>query len=236
MPISDDQNILAETTLDRAWRISDYIEKLINTIGEHPECELKREWRKTELRDKAEFIKDVQATANSLIPEGKEKFIVVGADEKTKQIMGCSHSDYDDAAIRQLLEIYLDPVPDFELLRLHSSNNIEFVVIRFPPQPNKPFVAKASIRDNQKKTYLREGEIWLKPGGAVTSSSGKRLVKSRAELIGLIDITPHVQKAIADTREQLTTIIRLEERTRLQGQTIDHVRHSRLQMKSFNHI
>lgn len=224
MPIADDQNILAESTLDRALRIGDYIEKLISTIGEHPECELKREWRKTDLRDKAEFIKDIQATANSLIPEDKEKYIVVGADEKTRQIVGCNHSAYDDADIQQLLENYLDPVPDFDVLRLRSANNVDYVVLRFPHQPNRPFVAKASIIDSQKqKIYLREGEIWLKPSGAVTSSSGKRLVKSRTELISLIDMTPHIQKAIADTREQLIPIIRLEERTRLQGQTTDHI-------------
>src|SRR5262249_12264986 len=75
----------AESTLDRAQRIQDYVEQMIATLGEHPECELKSEWRRDNLYFKAEFIKDVQSIANSAIQEGGEKDIVVGAYEGTGQ-------------------------------------------------------------------------------------------------------------------------------------------------------
>ncbi len=216
------QNTVDESTLDRAQRIRDYVEKMILTLREHPECELKLVWRRDTLHNKAEFIKDIQAIANSVIPFGKEKHLVVGADEKSKEIVGCNHADFDDADIRQLLETYLDPVPDFEVLRLQSSKGKDFVVLRIPHQPNRPFVAKASIRDNT-RAFLEEGQIWLKPGGPETGSSGKRLLKTRSELIELIDIQPRVEKAIADMLEQRIPAIRLEERTRLQGQTVNSI-------------
>ncbi len=222
MPTAEDRNILIETTLDRALRIRDYVENMIATLREHPECELKLTWRRDSAYHKAEFVKDIQATANSSILEGKDRYIVVGVNQDTKAIEGCSHSDFDDASIRQLLENYLDPIPDFEVLCLQASSSKDFVVVRFPHQVKKPFIVKSQIKDD-KKVYLEEGEIWLKPGSAETGSSGKRRLKSRAEIIGLIDIEPYVKRAVSERVEQVIPTIRLEERTRLQGQAIDSI-------------
>jgi hypothetical protein len=51
-------------------------------LGEHPKCDLKREWRRDTPYHKAEMIKGIQATANSAITPGKEKYIVVGAGQR----------------------------------------------------------------------------------------------------------------------------------------------------------
>jgi hypothetical protein len=222
MPTPDDQDIQIETTLVRALRIRDYIENMIATLGEHPECELKLTWHRNSAYHKAEFVKDIQAIANSAISEDKDKYIVIGVNQETKIIEGCSHSDFDDAAIRQFLENYLDPIPDFEVLCLQASTGKDFVVLRFPHQIKKPFIAKSQIKDD-KKVYLEEGEIWLKPGSAETGSSGKRRIKSRTEIIGLIDIEPYVKQAISERLEKVIPTIRLEERTRLQGQGINSI-------------
>jgi len=211
-----------ETTLERAQRIRDYVERMIAELGEHPECELKREWRRDTSYLRAEFIKDIQSIANSEIPREREKYIVVGADEQTRTITGCNHADFDEAGIRQLLESNLDPVPEFEVLGLTSSAGVNFVVIRIPHQPNRPFVANATIRVND-RVYLAEGQIWIKPGGGDTGSTQKRLVTTRAELLQLINIEPLVQREVAARVEQLLPQIRLEERTRLQGQAVNFV-------------
>lgn len=192
---------------------------MIQTLGEHPECELKLIWKRDTPHNKAEFVKDVQAIANSAIAEGKEKYIVVGANEKSKVIDGCSHSDFDDADLRTILENHLDPVPEFEVLRLQSSQEKDFVVVRIPHQPNRPFVVRASIRE-QNRTHLEEGQIWLKPGNPDTGSTGKRLLRSRSELIELIDVEPRIQRQVAERVENRIPAIRLEERSRLQGQSV----------------
>src|SRR5437868_4378643 len=106
---------------ERAIRIRDHIERMIKELGEHPECELKGSWRRDTQYHKAEIVKDIQATANSAIVPNREKYIVVGADQTSRKIVGCNHTDFDDASIRQLLETYLDPVPEYEVLQLKSS-------------------------------------------------------------------------------------------------------------------
>jgi hypothetical protein len=214
--LAEDKPNNIESALDRAQRVREYVERLIAEVGEHPECELKREWRRDSVYHKAEFVKDFQSIANSAIPVDGEKYIVVGADESTRAIVGCSHADFDEAGIRQVLETYLDPVPRFEVLRLTSTTGVHYVVIRIPHQIFRPFIAKATIRDNN-KIHLDEGQIWVKPGGADTGSTGKRLLRTREELLGMIDVNPLVQRAVEERLEQVIPEIRLAERTRLHG-------------------
>lgn len=126
-----------ETPLDRAKRISSYVEELISTIGEHPECELKETWRRDNSPLKAEFVKDIRSNANSTIPIEKEKYVVVGASETERKIVGCDHSEFDDADIRQLLQSNLDSVTDFEVFRLKSSEDLDFVVFVIPHQTKR---------------------------------------------------------------------------------------------------
>lgn len=215
MDVDEQQENRRSLAADRATEIRNYIERLISLLGEHPECELKTEWPRNTPYHKAEMVKDIQATANSAIALGKEKYIVVGADQQTRTIVGCNPVDYDDASIRQLLEQYLDPVPEFEVLSLKSSTNVDFVVLRFPYQEARPFFAKAQIRGERNQVYLDVGQVWLKPGGADTGSSGKRLVSSRQELLNLINIEPRVNHEVELRLQHLLPQIRLEERTRL---------------------
>lgn len=206
-----------ELALARAVRIRDYIEQLVAAVGEHPECELKKSWLRNTPFLRAEMIKDVQSTANSAIDPDKEKFIAIGIDEQTRTITGCNPADYDEAGIRQLLEQHLDPVPEYEVLSLKSSAGVDFVVVRFPFQQNRPIVAKAQIKDDKNRILLDAGQIWLKPGRSGTTGTGRRLVNSRQELIELINIEPRVKREVEGRLEQLLPEIRLEERTRLRS-------------------
>lgn len=223
VPESKSTNFNDESALDRIQRIQRYVEVMIAEAGEHPECELKREWRRNTPYLKAEFVKDIQSVANSAIPEDRDKYIVVGADDEKRTILGCNHAEFDEASIRQLLEAHLDPVPEFEVLRLRTTTCTDYVILRIPHQSNRPFVAKLSIRENQ-HAYLIEGQIWIKPGGAHTGSTQKRLVTTRAEMLSLFDnIEALVEGRVTERLSQLIPDIRLEERTRVQGRTLNSV-------------
>jgi len=196
---------------------------MIAQTGEHPECELKSEWRRDTPYLKAEFVKDIQSIANSSIPENSDNYIVVGADDVKREIVGCNHADFDEAPIRQLLESHLDPTPEFEVLRPKTTEGVAYVILRVPHQPNRPFVAKRSIREKP-YVHLAEGQIWIKPGGANTGSTQKRLVTTRAEILSLFDNTEAlVESRVTDRLNQLIPDIRLEERTRVQGRTLNSV-------------
>src|SRR6266446_10990674 len=145
--------------LARAVRIRDYLEQLVAAVGEHPECELKKSWLRNTPFLRAEMIKDVQSTANSAIDPDKEKFIAIGIDEQTRTITGCNPADYDEAGIRQLLEQYLDPLPEYEVLSLKSKAGVDLVVVRFPFKQNRPIMAKAQIRDDRNRIFLDAGQI-----------------------------------------------------------------------------
>ncbi len=145
MPESKNTNLNDESALERIQRIQRYVEGMIAEAGEHPECELKREWRRNTPYLKAEFIKDIQSVANSAIPEHRDKYIVVGADDRARTIIECDHTDFDEASIRQLLEANLDPVPEFEVLRLRTTAGADYVIFRIPHQSNRPFVAKLGL-------------------------------------------------------------------------------------------
>ena len=201
-----------ENALERAERVAIYVEKLITAVGEHPECELKGSWKRDTPFLKAEFIKDIQATANSEIPIDTEKYIVVGADETSRTIVGCSYDEFDDAKVRQLLENYLDPVPDFEVLRLKSLNGDDFVVFRFPHQTKGPFIVTTNIFDDKKKCHLAEGQISVKRNG---SSWQNKLLKSRSDLLRMIDIEDFVKREVEQRLAHLIPEIRIEERTRI---------------------
>lgn len=217
MTSAESEQVPKGLALARALRIRDYIEQLVAAVGEHPDCELKKSWLRNTPFLRAEMIKDIQSTANSAIDPDKEKFIAIGIDEQSRTITGCNPTDYDEAGIRQLLEQYLDPVPEYEVLSLKSNSGVDFVVVRFPFQQRRPFVAKAQIKDEKNRVLLEAGQIWLKPGRPDTGGTGKRLVNSRQELIELINIEPRVEREVEARLEQLLPEIRLEERTRLQA-------------------
>ena len=61
------------------------------------------------------------------------------------------------------------------------------MVLRFPYQENRPIYAKGQIRGERNQIYLDVGQVWVKPGGTETGSTGKRLVSSHQELLGLIN-------------------------------------------------
>jgi hypothetical protein len=162
----------ASSLSDRAALYRDEIEKIITEVGEHPLCEMKRACSLQTLTGRIEFVKDIQSIATSRIQN--ERWLVIGADEASKALCAVQNQEeFDDAKIRQILEKYLAPAPDFEVLRLTSSGGLPFVLIVIPKQKTRRILARVTVEDAagaKPKLLLREGDLWTK-----SASTGKRL-------------------------------------------------------------
>jgi hypothetical protein len=160
---------------DRTSRYRDEIEKVVTQVGEHPLYEMKRACALQSLAEKIEFVKDIQSIATSRIDI--EKYLIIGADGPSKSFHAVRNlAEFDDANIRQVLEKYLNPVPEFEVFTLTSSAGVPFVLFVIPKQKHRRILAKSTVEDpsspSRPKILIREGDLWTK--GANT---GKRLAK-----------------------------------------------------------
>jgi hypothetical protein len=99
---------------------------------------------------------------------------VIGADHSSRSFVGVGNPDeFDEARIRARLEKYLQPVPQFEVFNLESSDNKIFVLLVFPKQRTRRILARETVQDSSGKTpklLLRQGDLWTKG-----QSTGKRL-------------------------------------------------------------
>jgi hypothetical protein len=132
---------------------------------------MKRSCSLGNLAEKIEFVKDIQSIATSRIED--EKFLVIGADAANKQFHAVQNlSEFDEAPVRQILDKYLSPIPEFELFQLASSDAVPFVLFVIPKQKTRRILARSTVEsaDAKPKLLLRVGDLWTK--GA---STGKRL-------------------------------------------------------------
>jgi hypothetical protein len=166
-----------QATSDLAARTAKYtldVEKVVRAVGEHPQYELKRSCSMKDLKDRIEFVKDIQSIATSRIEY--EKFLIIGADAGTKSFVPVQNvNEFDEASVRQLFEKYLNPVPEFELFQLQTSDGSPFVVFVIPKQKNRRILARVTVEepnDPKRKILIREGDLWTKG-----TSTGKRLAK-----------------------------------------------------------
>jgi hypothetical protein len=159
---------------ERALEYRKEIERIVREVGEHALCEMKRSCSLTNLAEKIEFVKDIQSIATSRIET--EKFLVIGADAANKKFQAVHNvSEFDEAVVRQILDKYLNPVPEFEQFQLQSSDAVPFILFVIPKQRTRRILARSTVEsttDAKPKLLLREGDLWTKGG-----STGKRLAK-----------------------------------------------------------
>ena len=104
-----------------------------------------------------------------------EKYLVIGADEASRTFVPVTNTDeFDEANLRQILDKYLDPIPQFEVFRLSTMNDeIPFVLLVIGKQRKRRILAKETVdltTDLKPRVLIREGDLWTKG-----DSTGKRL-------------------------------------------------------------
>jgi hypothetical protein len=187
-PIPESETRSNSSLPERANAYKQEVEKVIREVGEHQLFELKRSCLLRNLAEKIEFVKDIQSIATSRIQT--EKFLVIGADALTKSFRAVQNlNEFDEAAIRQLLERYLRPVPEFELFQMTSSDGCPFVLFVIPRQKKRRILARVTVEDSadaKPRVLLREGTSGRRVPPRVSGSPGRRIgMKSMRTLLRL---------------------------------------------------
>ena len=165
MAEAPEQKQEVEATLSirvEAYRVE--IQSLVNNGVEHPRFEFKRECsiQRENLEDRLDFIKLMQSIANAEL--AAERCIIIGADPKEKSFYPVTNAtEFDAAAVSDILGKYLDPVPRFEVFNgLQTDDAKSFVLIILDAVQPRPIVIKTEGHRPDGKVRLRVGEIWIK--------------------------------------------------------------------------
>ena len=137
---------------ERAKRYCDETERVVRTIGEHPQFELKRALDLSNLRQRIEFVKDLQSIATSEI--ASEKFLVIGADESTRQFVPVTNlQDFDEAKVRQQLERFrhLSPDSNYSVLEHPKMSRLSCLVVG--KQPTRRISREQRLMTLQSKSH-----------------------------------------------------------------------------------
>jgi hypothetical protein len=138
------------------------IQNLVSQGIEVPEFELTRQCAlaNEKKQSQADFAKTIQGMANAYPPI--QRVYVVGADRKEKRFFPVENEhEFDAANVRQILEKYLEPLPNFEALVLETDGGTRFAAIILAAEQPRPIVAKVQAGDD-KTQFLQRGDIWIK--------------------------------------------------------------------------
>ncbi|OLS21391.1 MAG: hypothetical protein HeimC3_35860 [Candidatus Heimdallarchaeota archaeon LC_3] len=153
--MSDDpfENYPLESAALQKW-ISDGLE------GIHLEFKLKISV--SELKSKAEFIRDMISLANMAWSEKKHSYLVVGVTD-SGEVVDSSESMVDDATYQQIVDSFVNPSIDFTL-RKELIKDVPIYVFVILPKDNFHITNK-TIQESS-KIYLAKNECWFRKGSS----------------------------------------------------------------------
>jgi hypothetical protein len=134
---------------------------------EHSRLEYKRQWYDfSAKREKAEFVKDVLAMANSTTPDSPG-YIIVGIDDEKAGggLVGVSNPPAAEQML-QLLTSYINPAPDLQVVHLTVDGKL-ISVLKLAWTPSMPHYANRDFEGvlDTRFVYARRGETigFLRP-------------------------------------------------------------------------
>jgi hypothetical protein len=163
MPESEQNKAVPASLSDRIETHRKEAQSLLKQGGEQPRYEYKRSatLSRENLEDRLDFVKLVQAVANSEI--SGERCIVIGGDPKEKKFYPVANAEEFDAAnLSKILSSYLDPMPLFQSYRVTSDDGEPFVLVVLERNQPRPIVVIKQGQTEKGKTRLEEGDIWIK--------------------------------------------------------------------------
>jgi hypothetical protein len=136
---------------------------LLKQGGEQPQYEFKRSvsLSRENLEDRLDFVKFVQAVANSEADD--ERCIVVGGDPEEKKFYPVTNpGEFDAANLSKIFTAYLEPVPSFHSYRVTTDEGEPFVLLVLDGNQRRPIVVIKQGQTEKGKNRLELGDIWVK--------------------------------------------------------------------------
>src|SRR5256885_9821193 len=128
------------------WR-NDELEKLLQALIAHgtetSKADFKAEVETGTNEQKAEFLKDITAIANTYDENyGDHGFLIYGV--KAKAIVGATRTEQDidkfQNTIEQILKTYIAPMPQVYVIGFETPSNQKWGAIVIPPRNAKPYM------------------------------------------------------------------------------------------------
>jgi hypothetical protein len=158
-------------------------------------------------KSQTDFAKTIQGMANAYPPE--ERVYVIGADQREKKFFPIENAkELDPANIRQILQKYLEPVPNFDAWELKTDDGITFVAIVVGAEQPRPILVKVQFGDD-KNQFLHIGDIWIKKNTGLTKANRgdlEKIYETRIE----VEAERRAERRFADTRNGLEASFRLQ--------------------------
>lgn len=159
---------------------------------------------------KASFIKSVSALANT-ISESQHRYLFIGFDDsgifqgasfQSPVLKDSSHIiKMDDAEIRNIVENYLYPEPDFEKYKIEFDGN-EGLVLEVSSVERPPSIIQKTIRISQGK------QILAAKGSAYTRKGSKTTVMDHSDFRKIIELREKiVEDKIREFAEDLDKVV-----------------------------
>jgi tetratricopeptide (TPR) repeat protein len=152
--------------------------------GENERIDFKVELHLDSAQERAEFIKDVIALANSTQNIG---YLLVGVDD-AKVIRGCSH--LEEERIQEIVATYITPVVKVKCFLVPCTTpNLALVgVIEIHPTRRPYQVARATERLNQNDVFIRRGTV-------IAKASPEELFQMREDHQYLLQMQQYIKAA-----------------------------------------
>lgn len=190
------------------------IQQLVTQGIESPVYELTRacSLASGDRKSQVDFAKTIQGLANALPP--LDRFYVVGADQLERKFCSLdNHREFDRANLRQILEKYIEPLPNFESYLLKTDDQVSFVAVVVDSEQHRPIVVKTDTQDSNGRTYLlQKGDIWIKKQTALSRANRHDIVEMIQTQVRA-DAEHRAQQRFGDLRDGLEASIRLQSST-----------------------
>lgn len=167
------RGLIWETRRDHAF-VAAAVEELLE-VGETTSVEIKRQLNTKTKSEKAEFVKDILALANT--QASGQRLMLIGFDDKTLEYLGPPAPTITQDHLEQILNQYTWPIVQIGYKSVNYRNGVGILEIRRNPA-ELPYRVAKSVGDTKR---IECGQIFVRHGSQVEEPTPVELIAIQEE-------------------------------------------------------